>query len=383
MDRETIVMSHKELDRAGVIGQVLEGKLRQRVGAERLGLSTRQIKRLVRALRVCGPSELVSKHRGRPSNNRIAAPVRDEVMDLVRSRYADFGPTSAHDKLTEQHGFTHSLETLRGWMIAEGLWQPRCRRAAATHQRRPRRAWRGELVQIDGSPHDWFERRGARCCLIVFVDDATGELGALRFVPLESTRTYMDTLELYLHQHGRPVALYSDRHSIFRVNHPDREAELTQFSRALKTLDISPIHANSPQAKGRVERANLTLQDRLVKELRLRGISDLAAAYAFVPAFIDDYNRRFAKSPQSPHDAHRPVLHAAEEPGLIFSIHHTRTLSKNLTCQLHNRQYQITGRGQGYRLRNTRVTLCEAFDGSARILHNGENLDFRRLEEGE
>lgn len=383
MDRETIAMSHRELDRVGVIRKVVDGELVQRAAALHLSLSVRQVKRLVSAFRVEGAAGLASRHRGRPSNNRIAASVRDHFIRLVRAHYEDFGPTLAHEKLVEQHGFDHSVETLRAWMIAEGLWQPKRRRRGAIHQSRPRRPCRGELVQIDGSPHAWFEDRGPRCCLIVFIDDATSELGALRFVPAETTQAYMEALEDYLSAYGRPVALYSDRHSIFRVNHADREGELTQFSRALKTLDIGAIHANTPQAKGRVERANQTLQDRLVKELRLRGISDINAANAFAAEFIADYNRRFAKPPQSPTDAHRPVLHDPSELALILTIHHARKLSKNLTCQFHNREYQITGQGKGYRLRGSLVKLCEGFDGTVTVLSKGRQLPFRLLAEGE
>jgi hypothetical protein len=217
----------------------------------------------------------------------------------------------------------------------------------------------------------------------VFIDDATGELLALRFAPAETTQAYMETLDTYLAQHGRPVALYSDKHSIFRVNHPEREGELTQLSRALKTLDIEAIHANTPQAKGRVERANGTLQDRLVKELRLRGINDIDAANAFLADFMVDYNRRFAVSAQNPTDAHRPVLHSDEELRWILCLHHTRTLSKNLTFQFRNREYQIQTSGQGYQLRRAGVTVCEAFDSGVTVLHQGRPLPFRLLAQGE
>lgn len=382
MDRETIAMSHRELDRVGVMRQLIDRELRQRTAAQQLGMSVRQVKRLLKAYRQAGAAGLVSKRRGHPSNNRIAVSLREHFVGLVRDRYHDFGPTLAHEKLTEVHDFGHSVETLRQWMITDGLWQPKCRRRAPVHQRRPRRPCRGELVQIDGSPHAWFEDRGPNCCLIVFIDDATGALGALRFVPVESTRAYMETLADYLRQHGRPVALYSDRHSIFRVNHPDREGELTQFSRALKTLDIAPIHANTPQAKGRVERVNQTLQDRLVKELRLHAICDIDAANALAPEFIADFNARFAQPPQSPADAHRAVLHCAAELRLIFSLQHARRLSKNLTCQFHNRELQVTGHGRGYRLRGAGVTLCQHFDGTLTLLHTGQALAFRVLAQG-
>ena len=205
--------------------------------------------------------------------------------------------------------FTGVYDARHTWMAAQGLWRSKKRPGARIHQSRPRRSALGELVQLDGSSHAWFEERGPRCTLIVFIDDATSRLMALRFAEAESTEAYMRTLRGYLDQHGRPVALYSDKHSIFRVNQHDREGDLTQFTRVLKTLDIQPIHANTPQAKGRVERANRTLQDRLVKELRLGGIDDIESANAFLPEFIADYNQRFSVAPQNPQDAHRSVLH--------------------------------------------------------------------------
>jgi len=380
---ERITMSQQELDRVGVIRHVVEKRLRQKEAARQLGLSVRQIKRLVRRYRAEGAAGLVSRHRGRRPNNQIAEALRQEILDLVRSHYTDFGPTLAREKLAELHDHNISVETLRQWMIADGLWKPKARPQACIHQRRPRRPCRGELVQIDGSPHDWFENRGPRCTLIVFIDDATSELLALRFAPAETTQAYMETLDLYLRQHGRPVAFYSDKHSIFRLNHPQREGEWTQFTRALKTLDIEPIHANTPQAKGWVERANQTLQDRLVKELRLRAICDIETANAFLPEFIKAYNQRFAVSPRNPTDAHRPLLHSAEELALILCLHHTRTLSKNLTFQFKNREYQLQGQGKGYRLRGHRITLCEAFDGTVTVMHKGRVLDYRILAQGE
>lgn len=383
MAEEQITMSRREVDRLGVVQAVVGRRLKQREAAAQLGLTVRQVKRLVRRYREAGAAGLVSRHRGRRPNNAIAAVAREQVLTLVRERYADFGPTLTCEKLTEHHGHRLSVETLRQWMIADGLWQPRKRRQACIHQRRPRRPCLGELVQIDGSPHQWLEARGPRCTLLVFIDDATGRLLALRFVPAETTQGYMQALGQYLQAHGRPVALYSDRHSIFRVNHPEREGELTQFSRALKTLDIEAIHANSPQAKGRVERANQTLQDRLVKELRLRGISDIDTANAYLTAFMADYNTRFAVAPQSPVDAHRPVLHSPEELALILCLHHRRKLSKNLTFQFKNREYQLQGQGQGYRLRGASLTLCEAFDGKVTLLHQGRSLPYRVLAESE
>ena len=301
----------RESDRAGVIGQVAEKRLRQSEAAERLGLSVRQVKRLLARYRERGPSGLVSGRRGKPSNNAMAEAARREAMELVRERYRDFGPTFAREKLVEEHGHRLSVETLRQWMIADGLWRAKARPAMRVHQSRPRRECVGDLVQIDGSPHAWFEDRGPECVMIVYVDDATTRLLTTGFFAEETTEAYMKTTRAHLAAHGRPVAYYSDRHSVFRVNKKDREDELTQFSRALRTLDIAAIHARSPQAKGRVDRANQTLQDRLVKEMRLRGTSGMAAGNAYLPEFMADFNRRFAVAPRNPEDAHRAVLRDA------------------------------------------------------------------------
>ena len=286
MIKETVTMSHKELDRLHIIQESLNRHITQEQAAARIGISIRQVKRLVQRYRNEGPSGLVSRRRGKRPNNSFSTEFRATVISLLKGRYADFGPTLACEKLREIHGLCLSIETLRKWMVEEGIWRERRRKFARIYQRRMRRPSYGELIQIDGSPHDWFEGRGPKCTLIVFIDDATSALMALRFAPAETTRTYMETLRGHLNDHGVPLALYSDRHSIFRVNNPEREGELTQFTRAIKTLGIEPIHANSPQAKGRVERANQTLQDRLVKEMRLQGISDIETGNAWLPTLL-------------------------------------------------------------------------------------------------
>ena len=366
---EGALMTVKEADRAAVMLAVLERRLKQREAAERLGLGVRQVRRLAKRRRERGAAGMASRRR--------------EALRLVRERCADFGPTFAAEKLSEEHGLSLSRETLRKWMAEDGLWRPRRRREARVHQSRPRRARVGELVQVDGSPHDWFEGRGPRCALITFIDDATSRLLALRFFRSETTQACMETLRGHLAEHGRPVALYSDRHSVFRVNRKDGEDAPTQFTRALKTLDIEPIHASTPQAKGRVERANLTLQDRLVKEMRLRGIDGMEAANSYLPEFMADFNRRFAAPPRDAADAHRPVLHDAEELSLILREHHVRKLSKNLTFKFERREFQLVGEGKGRRLRGAAVTVCKGFDGTASVLLKGRKLAFRVLAEGE
>jgi hypothetical protein len=383
MSGKTITMSHAVIDRLSIIESTIHRHITQSAAAKQLKLSVRQVKRLVSNYQLEGPQGLVSKRRGKPSNNRIANSIRLEALALIRCRYSDFSPTFAHEKLTECHQLSFSVETLRHWMIDDSIWHPKRRKKTKTHPERPRRPRLGELVQIDGSPHDWFEGRSASCTLIVFIDDATGRLMSLRFSPTETTQAYMKALDTYLSHFGRPAALYSDKHSIFRVNHVDHESELTQFTRALKTLNIEPIHANTPQAKGRVERANKTLQDRLVKEMRLNGINTIDEANRYLPIFMEDYNRRFCVPAHHPQDAHRPVLHSEEELKQIFTLHHARKLTKNLTLQFRSTQYQLQGYGHGYRLRGAKVTICEAFTGEVTLLHKGNILTYRKLTKGE
>lgn len=370
-------MSHAEIDRLEVVQKITAKQITQVEAAILLGISYRQVKRIVKKYRQHGVAALVSKRRGKPANNRITSTIKQKALALIRDNYHDFAPTLAHEKLSERHGILCSVETLRKWMVEDDLWQVKTRRRACIHQPRARRAQFGELVQIDGSPHDWFEGRGARCNLTVYIDDATGKLMTLHFTPTETTQAYMEALDGYLKQYGRPVALYADKHSIFRVNMKNCEDELTQFARACKTLDIQLIHANTPQAKGRVERANQTLQDRLVKELRLQDIDDIDSANAYLPTFIEDYNRRFAKSAKSPLEAHREVLHDAQQVQQILSLHSKRVLSKNLTCQYKNVQYQIQTETRGYRLRHTSITVIESFSGEITLLNKGKALEYR------
>ncbi|MCX7692479.1 MAG: ISNCY family transposase [Tepidimonas taiwanensis] len=371
-------MSAKERDRLKVVEAVADKRLKQGEAARRLGLSVRQVKRLVRAWRQAGAAGLVSKRRGRPGNRRIGQAEREAVLACVRSRYADFGPTLAAEYLTSFHGFTRSVETLRQWMIEDGLWAPKRQRRKRPFQLRERRACVGELVQIDGSPHDWFEGRAPRCCLIAFIDDATGRLQYARFVPSETSQAYLRGLRAYVARYGRPVAFYSDRHSIFTKHDPE-DPTPTQFERAVRELGIEPILALSPQAKGRVERAFQTLQDRLVKALRLAGIDTLEAANALLPRFIEHYNARFAKPPRDPQDAHRPAELDAERLFQITCEQHTRTLSKSLSCQYRGRQYLIqTGGAPAYHLRGAKIVVCDDGDEDTIVLlYQGRPLPYR------
>jgi Winged helix-turn helix len=265
-------MSKQEFSRLEVLLRVQSGRLRVSDACVLIGLQRRQVFRLLRGLKQDGAASLLSKRRGRPSNHRLPTEVRTLALSIVRERYCDFGPSLAAEKLAEHHGCSVSRETLRGWMIAEGLWRDRRQRLPSPHQPRRRRDCLGELVQIDGSEHAWFEDRGPPCTLLAFVDDATSRLLQLRFVASESAFDYFRTTRAYLEEHGKPVAFYSDKHGIFRVNRKDATGGdgVTQFGRALLALNIDIICANSPQAKGRIERAFGTLQDRMVKSLPSR-----------------------------------------------------------------------------------------------------------------
>lgn len=303
-----VLMSERELNRVEVLSQVSQGRMTATTAANVLGLSRRQVHRLLKKFQTDGPAAIRHKARGRASNNRIDPAVREFAVTLVRENYIDFGPTFATEKLHEDHGLKISRETLRKWMQDAGIWLSRKQRRTF-HQPRLRRECYGELIQIDGSDHHWFEDRGPACTLLVFIDDATSTLMHLEFVKSESTFSYFGALEAYLHEHGRPVAFYSDKHTVFRV--PNQAAKsghgMTQFGRALNELNIEILCANSSQAKGRVERANRTLQDRLVKELRLAGISDMEAANSFLSTFMARYNAKFAKVPRRPDNLHRPL----------------------------------------------------------------------------
>lgn len=375
---ELLTMSNQEITRLEVMQRLKEKRLTQKEAAGMLQLSVRQIKRLYRAYKGLGAKGLISARRGKPSNHQLKTEVVQQALDLIKEKYSDFGPTLAHEKLVEVHGLKLSDESVRRLMIAEGIWKPKRAKKPSEHQMRERRACFGELVQIDGSDHAWFEERGPKCTLLVYIDDATGQLLELWFVPDETYFAYCEASRQYIERYGKPVAFYSDKHGIFRVNQPrplGLSSGLTQFGRAMQDLDIQIICANSPQAKGRIERANQTLQDRLVKELRLRGIADMEAGNAYLPEFREDFNRRFAVAPRSSHNAHRPLL-KTENLELILTHQQTRTLSKNLTVQSNNVIYQIQSNRPDYALRNAQVTVCENPKGDVTILYKNKPLSY-------
>jgi transposase len=373
-----LTMSKRELTRLEAMQRIKDKRLTQKEAAWMLNLSVRQVKRLYRAYKAQGARGLVSQRRGKPSNHRLEAETQQKAIDLLYKHYRDFGPTLAHEKLTEKHNLRISRESVRRIMIAEELWKPKRAKQPSAHQMRERRACFGELVQIDGSDHAWFEGRGPKCTLLVYIDDATGQLLELWFVPDETFFAYCEASRHYFERYGKPVAFYSDKHGIFRVNQEQTiglGSGLTQFGRAMQELDIQIICANTPQAKGRIERANQTLQDRLVKELRLLGISDIDSANAYLPEFRQDFNRRFGVAPRSHHDAHRPLL-KTENLDLILTHQKTATLSKNLTVQANKVIYQIQSDRPDYALRKAQVTVCENAKGEITILYKDKPLAY-------
>jgi len=267
-------------------------------------------------------------------------------------------------------------------MTEAGIWMSRRERKKRLHQPRGRRDCFGELVQIDGSHHWWFENRGPKCALLVYIDDATGKLLHLRFAGSENTFDYLIATKTYLQELGKPISFYSDKHGVFRTTHGselDRTSGLTQFGRALHELNIDIICANSPQAKGRVERANQTLQDRLVKELRLRGISTIEAANAYAAEFAADFNARFGKEPRNPKDMHRPLA-AHENLDSAMCRKEFRTLSQALTLRYDKVLFILDPTDQAKRLAGKKIIVCDYPDGRLEITHEGAALPYRTFD---
>lgn len=367
-----------ELDRAEIIAACVKGDITAVIAAKRLGITTRQVRRLQKRFAEDGTSGMVSRRRGKPSNNRLAPEVAQQALQLVRDRYADFGPTLACEQLRERHQVTLSKETLRTLMIEAKLWIPKAARHSRLHQPRERRPCVGELVQIDGSRHPWFEKRGDACTLLVYVDDATGRILHLHFVETESTASYFEATHRYIERHGKPLAFYADRAAVFRSPSATSRTR-TQFQRALDDLGIELICANSAQAKGRVERLNRTLQDRLVKSLRLEGINDIKVANAWCRDFIQRYNAGFARVPLSLLDVHVP-LRPSDDLTLTLAFRDSRKLSAKLTLQHSGKQYLVADQPGARKLIGQPIDIHTYADGQVELRANGNVLAHTVLE---
>jgi transposase len=332
-------MSSKELERIKILSWVIDGELSQILAGKKLGVSDRQVRNLLKQIRLEGDKGVISKKRGKPGNHCLDANIKKEILNLVREYYSDFGPTLASEYLQKQHGYTISKETLRLWMIDNLMWFPR-KSKTNSHPSRARRGTFGEMTQIDGSHHHWFEERGPPCVLMVCIDDATSILTSLHFEITESLEAYYGVFEKHLRTYGIPLSIYGDRCSVLTPRNPTDNEDCTQFQHALKELGCRLILARSAQAKGRVERANRTLQDRLVKELRLKNISTIQEGNKLLEEFRIQFNRMFAKQPNEQGNAHRALDGISLEH--VLTIRKVRTLTKDFTIQLNNMFYQIS-----------------------------------------
>ena len=373
-----VLMSEREVHRVEVLSSVVAGRMATYEAAAVLCLSERQVQRLLKTFREDGAVALRHKARGRPSNNRTSEGLRDLTLAIVRERYADFGPTLAAEKLAERDGVKISRETLRKWMIEDGLWLSRSQRRVF-HRPRLRRECYGELIQIDGSDHRWFETRDAPCTLIVAVDDATGAIQEMRFVPSESTFAYFEMLAGYLRSHGKPVAFYSDKHSVFRVAKSDARTGhgATQFGRALLELNIEILCANSSQAKGRVERKNRTLQDRLVKEMRLDGVTGQSAGNAWLPFYIQRHNQQFARTPARPDNLHRAVTESPDRLNDILCWRDERYVGKELVFSYERKRILLEETELSRSLVGKYVDTYAWPDGRFEVRWKGFSLPYR------
>lgn len=382
---QTLTMSNREIDRLGVVKNVIAGKLTWDEAGAQLDLSDRQIGRICAKVRKKGNAGIIHGLRGKPSNHKLEPGLLEKAMELVKSRYSDFGPTFANEKLAELNGIHLSVFVLRRAMIKESLYRPR-KNKPKHRDWRPRRSCVGELVQLDGSDHDWFEGRGPRCVLLVFIDDATSRILYAGFVTVEDTLNLMAAAKAYLLINGRPAAWYVDRDSIYKINRQATieeelrdETPLTQFTRAMKELDITVITANSPQAKGRVERGFGTHQDRLVKELRLAGISTMEEGNKFLMrVYIPEHNARFAAAPVNNTDAHRPLLksHCLEE---MLSLRTERTVANDYTVRKDNRFFQLLAE-QPVRVKPKDKVMVEIrLDGSRHLRFKDRYLSFKSI----
>src|SRR3974390_582699 len=381
MAGEDIIMATpEELRRLHVIQRVLGGGLKKVEVAGQLSLSFRHIRRVVKRVRGEGERGIVHRLRGRPSNRKIPDQLKDKVIKLYRKIYKGFGPTLASEKLLERDGVRLSDETLRGWLLETGDWK-RVRKGKRHRQWRERKGYRGEMVQMDGSHHRWFEDRGDPCVLMGYIDDATGDTFG-GFYDHEGTMPAMDSFKRYIRKRGLPLKVYLDKHSTYKSTARATIEEqlegvepLSEFERALKELGVEVSHAHSPQAKGRIERLFRTFQDRVIKEMRLKGVRTIEEGNRFLSEYLPIYNKRFSVRPREEEDLHRPLPRGLDL-NAILCIKTERTLRNDFTVAHNRKLYQIEEA-----TKNSKVIVQDRMDGSMRITHQGKALKFREITE--
>ena len=382
METERIALSQRERDRLKVLHEVKQKHLTQVEAARRLKVTDRHVRRLLLGLEERGDAALIHGLRGQPSNRKLATSFEQKIMARVHQRYADFGPTLAAEHLAKE-GLAVSRETLRKWMAKAALWRPRRQRVKTVHVWRERRASFGELVMQDSSPFRWLEERGPACQLIALIDDASSRIWG-RFVEHDTTEENLRTFEGWLRRYGRPLAHYTDKNSIFRTAGPAAIQEQlrgdknrSQFGRALKELGIEWIAAQSPQAKGRIERLFATLQDRLVKEMRLAGIDSIAAANHFLEMhFLPEWEQRFTVVPRNPRNAHRR-LGREHRLGEILSVRVTRQVADDHTVSWGGNRWGVLREEVCAGLRGAQVEIERRLDGSHWLRFRGRYLRLR------
>ncbi len=380
-----LTMSNREIDKLKVIQNTIDGRFKQAEAAQILSITDRQVRRLCDKVRKDGNRGIIHGLKGRPSNHQVEAGLLDRALGHIKLHYSDFGPTFANEKLWKNHSIRVSTNTLRKAMLGEGLYvlkpyKPKHRKW------RERRPCVGMLVQLDGSEHAWFEDRGPKCALLIFIDDATSSIMYGRFITVEDTANLMTCTKAYLKLNGRPVAFYVDKDSIYKVNKQATveeelrdETPLSQFTRAMGELDVEMIFANSPQAKGRVERGFRTHQDRLVKELRLAGISDMEAANKFLGTYIPEHNAKFAVAPASRGDAHRALLRTHKLEGILCTKL-IRTVANDYTLRYRNKFLQLETE-QTVRVRpGALVAVEERLDGRLHLKLKGAYLHYKLVD---
>lgn len=377
---DMIMVGQRELRRLHVIQKVLERVINQVEASEILSLSCRQIRRIVKRIKVEGDKGVIHKSRGRPSNRRIPGRIKDKVISLYQTKYKGFGPTLASEKLLERDGMRINDETLRSWLIETGDWK-KTRKKKGHRQWRERKHHYGEMVQMDGSHHEWFEDRGPRCVLMGYIDDATGDAFG-RFYGYEGTIPAMDSFKRYIQKRGLPMSVYLDKYKTYKSTaKPSIQDELndveplSDFERALKELGVEVLHANSPQAKGRIERLFGTLQDRLVKEMRLRRIRTLEEGNQFLEEYLPLYNRRFSVSPKGKDNLHRPLVKGLDLD-TILCRRTERALRNDFTVAHNHKLYQIEET-----IQTSKVMVQDQIDGSIRIYYKDQALRFKEITE--
>lgn len=384
----SIRMSQKEISRYHIIQKTIRKELTNTQASNILHLSQRQVGRIKKRVKTQGIRGLIHRNRGKPSNRKISEQEENEIKSILKKKYPDFAPTFATEKLREKHSIKHDRKTIQRIMIEEGLLKPKRKQASEKHRHwRQRRSSRGELVQYDGCYHDWFEGRskeGRKQCLLIAIDDAMSTIAHARFEEHEGVFPTFRFWQEYLGKNGKPMSIYVDKFSTYSVNHkiarqnPDTQ---TQFKRAMESLDIEIILANSPQAKGRVERPFRTLQDRLVKELRLNGINTVSEANIFLQnVFIPDYNRRFSVIARSRANLHRKITKKEKESFLsVFTRHHARVVRNDYTVSYRNTWYQLEATSATVIRKQDSITIEEREDGSIRMRGKSKYLDFHQL----